>query len=223
MILAPIFGEILAVSLLILNTIFFEEIPIIFTAISLSLPTALMGGWPCLFLGIYSYISSLTEEEDKTSKIGISSTIQNVAYIIGLGSSGFILKPIGFIGVYSICLIMLLISFIYGYLRIEEKVMKTKEKCVTHGKGSFLDIFRLAHLKRTLKTCCKSGKSNRKKKIFIILLLCVVILGPVQGEYLVTIINFNITGFSMRNATKFFSENGLRYQWNSLFALNHIQ
>ncbi|XP_045463912.1 proton-coupled folate transporter-like isoform X2 [Harmonia axyridis] len=184
LILAPIIGEIIAVILLIFNTIYFEELPVIATAISVSLPPALMGGWPCLFLGVYSYISSIADDANKTAKIGLASTIQNIASVVGLGSSGFLLKPFGFIGIYVACFVMLICAFLYGFIRIKEKELLPEKMESKKSKDCF-DIFKLEHLKETMKTCFKNGQHNRKKKIFIILLLCIVTMGPTNGEYTV--------------------------------------
>ncbi|KAK9880879.1 hypothetical protein WA026_013207 [Henosepilachna vigintioctopunctata] len=56
LIMFPIIGEILCCVALIINVIFFEELPLIYTVLGDSLPLALLGGWPSLFIGSYSYV-----------------------------------------------------------------------------------------------------------------------------------------------------------------------
>lgn len=81
----PIFGELIAVTCLILNSVFSHKIPALLTALAYSLPMSMSGGLPCLFLGVYSYVSTVSSEEKLTLRIGGVSIIEKVAYVIGLG------------------------------------------------------------------------------------------------------------------------------------------
>ncbi|KAK9871628.1 hypothetical protein WA026_013009 [Henosepilachna vigintioctopunctata] len=201
LILIPMLGELTALCLLILNTIFFEEIPVIFTAISASLPAAITGGFPCLFLGIYSYVSSISHEDDKTARIGACTAVQNIGVITGLASSGLLLNPLSFLGVYSTCFILFLFSLLYGYWKIEDinlhadgKIQeKSGEQCF------FSDFFSMKHFFNTLKICFKKGPNKRRQKIIVIMMLTVVALGAAQGEgavlYLYTRFKFGFSEF----------------------------
>ncbi|KAK9871627.1 hypothetical protein WA026_013008 [Henosepilachna vigintioctopunctata] len=188
LILIPMLGELTALCLLILNTIFFEEIPVIFTAISASLPAAITGGWPCLFLGVYSYVSSISHENDKTARIGACTAVQNIGFITGLASSGLLLNPLSFLGVYSTCFVLLFSSLLYGYWRIEDINLHADEKIQpkNEDQGFFSDFFSIKHFFNTLKICFKKGPNKRRQKIIVIMMLTVVALGSTQGECAVT-------------------------------------
>ncbi|KAL3275824.1 hypothetical protein HHI36_020568 [Cryptolaemus montrouzieri] len=186
LILVPILGEIVAVSLLILNTIYFEEIPVVFAAISTTLPPALTGGWPCLLLGVYSYISAVSDDNNKTAKVGACSSVQNLALIIGLGSAGLLLGPLGFLKVYSICFVMLLVALIYGYWRIEDTEIIHTSSTTKKEKGLLLDFFNIKYCIKTLVVFFRKGPNNRKWKLIVIIFVTILVQGAIQGEYAVT-------------------------------------
>lgn len=120
-ILGPIIGELVAVTCLILNSVFSHQIPALLTALAYSLPMAISGGLPCLLLGVYSYVSTCSSEASLTLRIGGVSTIQKIAYVLGLGMSGIILNLLGFIGAYTTTFFMMFSSLIYGYYIIKER------------------------------------------------------------------------------------------------------
>ncbi|KAK9873131.1 hypothetical protein WA026_021366 [Henosepilachna vigintioctopunctata] len=127
-ILAPIFGEIMCCGFLILNVVFFYELPLIFTTLGDSLPLSLLGGWPCLFVGVYTFIGTRCSKENRTIRVGIVSASKMAAYSLGLASAGLIYRAFGFIGFFSLCIALLLMALTLAMLLIKDEGIKIEPK-----------------------------------------------------------------------------------------------
>ncbi|KAF2884242.1 hypothetical protein ILUMI_21934, partial [Ignelater luminosus] len=181
-ILCPILGEILTCTGFLLCTYFFYELPMEFNGIVEAVPPALTGGWFAMFMGVYAYISGISNMETRTIRIGAVNMFSNVSLTIGIALSGILYKKIGFYGVFSTALTMYLTGIIYGFFRIKEHnqddEIKTKEENVSFIK----DFFNLQHISETFQVAFKEGERNRKKRICTIMILVMVIIGPMHGE-----------------------------------------
>lgn len=182
-IVLPIFGEALSSIGFLLCTFFFYQLPMEFSVLSEALPPALTGGWFTMFMGVYSYVSGISSVETRTVRIGAISTISNISWTIGIALSGILYVAMGFYGVFSLSLSLYVIGVIYGCVMIKESQLSTtpvaKEK-----KVSFLrDFFDTKHIVETFKVATKSGTKNRKKRICVIMLLVMVIIGPLHGKF----------------------------------------
>lgn len=118
--LLPIIGEFLTTVGLIVNTYFFDELPMEVAGVTEALFPGLTGGWVTMFMGIFSYIADVTTEETRTFRIGIVNLFCSLGIPVGMALSGILLKEIGFYGIFSISAVLYLISFVYGYYSIHE-------------------------------------------------------------------------------------------------------
>ncbi|GBP08107.1 Solute carrier family 46 member 3 [Eumeta japonica] len=129
--LLPIIGEFLTSVGLIVNTYFFYELPIEVAAITEAIFPALTGGWFTMFMGIFSYIADITTEEQRTLRIGVVNMFYSLGVPIGAALSGILVRKIGLYGVFSLSATLYIMSFIYGYCRIEE-VKRPETKVVSN-------------------------------------------------------------------------------------------
>lgn len=128
--LLPIIGEFLTTVGLIVNTYFFDELPMEVAGVTEALFPGLTGGWVTMFMGIFSYIADVTTEETRTFRIGIVNLFCSLGIPVGMALSGILLKEIGFYGIFSISAVLYLISFIYGYYSIHETPTPCSSKVV---------------------------------------------------------------------------------------------
>lgn len=118
--LIPIIGEFLTSVGMIVNTYFFYELPVEVAAVTEAIFPALTGGWFTMFMGVFSYIADVTTEEQRTLRIGIVNLFYSVGVPVGAALSGILVKKIGLYGVFSLSATLYVLSFIYGYCRIQE-------------------------------------------------------------------------------------------------------
>ncbi|KAJ8954116.1 hypothetical protein NQ314_007145 [Rhamnusium bicolor] len=161
-------------------------LPLEVNVIAEALPPALTGGWFAMFMGIFTYISSVTSEETRTVRIGAVNMLLNVGICVGISMSGILYETIGFYGVYSLSLVMYFSGLTYGIcfvkdineIEMEKGIQKeTKEK-----KNFLLDFFDIKHVIQTLKVAFKTGEHNRRTRVSVIMILVMVVIGPMHGE-----------------------------------------
>lgn len=68
--LVPVLGDVLSVTGLLLCTYFYYEWPMEVNSLCESFFPAISGSWFAMFTGVYSYISDLSTEEERTMRIG---------------------------------------------------------------------------------------------------------------------------------------------------------
>ncbi|KAK9891131.1 hypothetical protein WA026_013449 [Henosepilachna vigintioctopunctata] len=207
-ILYPIFCDIISGVELILCSHFFMQVPIQYVALSDCFPYALGGGWTCVFLGVFSYISGISTPEERTLRIGAVSMFQSVGLIIGNILGGTLIRPLGLTGSYIVSDVLMLGAFIYGIVILKEVKYET-ENTVEKRKGFLRDFFEVGHIKNTFKVCFKTENRNRKWKMIVIMVATVFITGPLQGEmaviYLYTRKKFgwNEVDYTLYNTVQF--------------------
>lgn len=194
-IMLPLFGEIMATTGYIICTYFFYELPMEFNVMSEAIPPAITGGWFCMFMGVFSYISGVSSVETRTVRIGAANMFLNAGISIGMAMSGILYRKTGFYGVFSLALAMYTSGVLYALIRvkevpakddnsnIDENIGSVQEKQVKKEQKNFCaDFFDPQHISETFKVAFKEGKRNRRKRICIIMVLVMVIIGPMHGE-----------------------------------------
>lgn len=174
----PLVGEIGTTFGSLISLYFFYQLPVEFNCFAEAIPQGLGGGWYTMCVGVFTYVTQISTEENRTLRIGAVSVFVTIS--IGLGStmSGFLFNKLGFYGVFLLSIAMYTVALIYIHFRIhdEEDVGKSLEK------GFFKDFFDLSHIKETMKVAFKNGPRNRKKRICAIMLLLMVTIGPNIGK-----------------------------------------
>lgn len=127
-IMLPIYGELLTSLNNLLNVYFFYEIPVQYTVFLETLFPSITGGWVTMFLGVFSYISDITSEESRTFRVGLVNFCMTAGLPIGIGISGFLVRRMGYYGVFSMtaCLYILVLS--YGTFCLKETDQIIREK-----------------------------------------------------------------------------------------------
>lgn len=136
-ILLPIIGEFLTSIGLIVNTYFFYQLPVEVAAVTEAIFPALTGGWPTMFMGVFSYIADVTTEEQRTVRIGITNLFYFLGMPLGAALSGILVRKIGLYGVFSLSATIYVLSFFYGYYRIKEVKRSDIQLVCTHFRFFF--------------------------------------------------------------------------------------
>ncbi|XP_045459996.1 proton-coupled folate transporter-like [Harmonia axyridis] len=178
----PLIGECITCLCLYICAHFFYELPLIFNALSETLPYTLSGAWFCTLIGVYSYVSGISSPENKTLRIGSLVMCLNVGITAGIFLSGCLINLIGFKAIYLSSFTLSLITLFYCLLIVKDNHIQNAEE---KPRGFLTDFFHIEHVKSTFQMCFKTGPKNRKKKMIIIMILCMLIQGQFHGEYAV--------------------------------------
>ncbi|KAJ9600011.1 hypothetical protein L9F63_009695, partial [Diploptera punctata] len=185
--LLPIIGEFMTCIGLILCTYFFYELPMEVAGVAEALFPAMTGGWFTMFMAVFSYIGDVTTMEMRTLRIGIVNLFVSLGVPVGMALSGILFDQIGFYGIFSISVSLYVLSFWYGYFRIKEEPrekteQEKKEQEIKKGRScNFLrDFFDIRHIAETFRVAFKEGKHNRKMRVIMLMIACMVIIGPMH-------------------------------------------
>lgn len=127
-ILLPIFGELLTSISNLINVYFFYEIPVQVTVFLETTLTSITGGWMTIFIGVFSYITDITSEETRTFRVGLVNFCMTAGLPIGVGLSGYLLQKMGYYGVFSLTMVLFIITLIYGFMNLKEPDEWLKER-----------------------------------------------------------------------------------------------
>ncbi|XP_022112618.2 proton-coupled folate transporter [Pieris rapae] len=173
----PILGKLISIIGIILSTMFFRQVGVNETAVIEGLPPALAGGRVAMTMAVYSYITDITSESERTFRLGIITAILTLSRPIGLALSGIMTKRFGYYGVFTVACFFYLTGFVYILLRLKEKTKKTIE---TDTKQSV--SFSVKDLVATVNVAFQPREGFRRLQIILIMFAYMLIVGPVLGE-----------------------------------------
>lgn len=199
--LMPIVGDFISAIGLIVCTYFLYQMSMGLTAFIQVFFPAITGGWVTMFMGTFSYLASITTVENRTARIGAVNIFCSASIPFGTALSGILIHIVGFYGVFLIAAIGYIISFVYGFFKINEnkRSMKISSSYIENTKDDktnhmtclgifqevnrFLkDLFDLEHLRETFSLALHEDSKNRRKRIFLLMLVLVVVIGPLHGK-----------------------------------------
>ena len=178
----PILGKFISAIGIILSTVFFLQVGVNETALMEGLPPALAGGRVAMTMAVYSYITDITSESERTFRLGIITAIITLSRPIGMALSGIMIRRFGYYGVFSIACVLYLIGFVYIVLRLKEKTKKTKE-VDSEKTPSILTVLSVKDLVATVNVAFKVREGSRRLQIVLIMLAYMFIVGPVLGKH----------------------------------------
>ncbi|XP_037928080.1 tetracycline resistance protein, class C-like [Teleopsis dalmanni] len=200
-ILIPIVGEFIGIVGLMF-CVYFERTPMEVVAMTEAIAPSLSGGWFTMLMGVFSYIADITTEEERTLRVGILNVCFSMGVPIGMAFSGVLLTKIGFYGIFSISATMYVISFIYGFFYLTEpRLNKNLDQC--EHKSILCDFFNKKHIVQTFKVAFQKGENYRRKRVILIMIVVMIVIGPLHGELTVTYLfsrfrfNWNEVDFSI--------------------------
>lgn len=175
----PILGKLLSAIGLILSVAFFFQVGVNETALLEGLPPALAGGRVAMTMAVYSYITDITSESERTFRLGIITAILTLSRPIGLALSGIMIKRFGYYGVFTVSCAFYLTGFVYILIRLKEKGRK---KATCEKQENLWSVFCLQDLVATANVALKSRQGSRRLQIILILFAYKFIVGPVLGK-----------------------------------------
>ncbi|CAK1553440.1 unnamed protein product [Leptosia nina] len=212
-IIIPILGQMLVCLNGIFHTFFFKELGLKAFVFSDALLDGFSGSWCISMLNIFAYISAVTNEENRTFRMGIINFSLTVGFPIGMGLSGTLLRLFGYYGCFLIALGIHFGNLLYNICILKDPQRSPEQK--EHDKRGFGHLLRiffdLSNMKDTIKVVFKNGPNHRRLRITTLLLSVAILFGPLHGElcimYISTRYRFNWTEvmFSIFQAYNFIS------------------
>lgn len=127
----PMAGSLLISINNMINVYFFYEMYLEITVFSESIIEGLSGGWCICFLTAFAYISAITTNENRTFRMGLISFCITVAFPVGMGLSGVLLKNFGYYGVYGISMSLNAFNILYIIFVVKDPKRTREQKKVS--------------------------------------------------------------------------------------------
>lgn len=141
-ILLPIFGEFMVCVTNIASTYFFFEISLEITMLLEGLFPAITGGYVMVYLGVFSYISDITDEKTRTFRVGVVNLCMTAGIPIGTALSGILLNLWGYYGIFALSGSIYMMTFLYGYFYLKSNT-KPKSDIIMTEKVSHHSYYTL--------------------------------------------------------------------------------
>ncbi|XP_055321169.1 uncharacterized protein LOC129577699 isoform X2 [Sitodiplosis mosellana] len=126
--LIPLLGELAALIVYLIAAVFFKQLPLEFSAILGKLLPAITGGANLMLMGVYSYLSETTAEEDRTLRFGIFAQVVPLIPIASIPWSGILFQKLGYILLLLICIPINLLGVFYILFVMKEVKREKKEE-----------------------------------------------------------------------------------------------
>lgn len=182
----PILGKLISVIGIILSTVFFFQVGLNETALLEGLPPALAGGRVAMTMAVYSYITDITSETERTYRLGIITAILTLSRPIGLALSGIMTKRFGYYGVFMVACVFYLIGFIYIVIRLKDRPKKAVD---SDKQETILSVFSGQDFVATVNVAFRPREGSRRLQIILTMFAYMFIIGPVLGKYIYIILN----------------------------------
>lgn len=96
----PMIGDMLAVVVLLIASIFMYQLPMEFSGYLEKIFPAITGNFTLMIMGIFSYLTAISKEEDRTFRFGLFSSMISVIPILSF-LAGPLYNALGYISEYS--------------------------------------------------------------------------------------------------------------------------
>ncbi|XP_045764912.1 solute carrier family 46 member 3-like isoform X1 [Maniola jurtina] len=196
-IMLPVIGQFILCLNGIINTYFFTQLNLEVLVFTDAIIDGLSGSWCVCLMALFAYISDVTNDDNRTFRMGLVSFSLTVGFPIGMGISGIFLKKFGFYGCYGVAGCLHFINLMYTIFILKDPKRSAEQKM--HDKKGVLYFFRtffdVRNVKETLTVVFKNGPNNRRFRICTMLVVVSILFGPMHGEisvmYISTRYRFN--------------------------------
>eukprot|EP00058_Branchiostoma_floridae_P008119 XP_002593607.1 hypothetical protein BRAFLDRAFT_128754 [Branchiostoma floridae] len=164
----PSIGAMISASNLIIQSYFvYAAVPYLFIG---SIVAGLTGGYACVLMSTYTYITDVTDDTMRTWRIGIVEAMTGLGATIGSALGGVMVDQLGFMWVFILYLILNIILIAYVVLWLRETVQKKPENIQDQPTGKVNGLLNIENVKMWGRVICKPRE--KRGRLHIVLLLC---------------------------------------------------
>lgn len=166
----PVCGQILCDTLNILFAVFWHVSPTI-AGITQSVTVSTTGTFHCFLIGMFAFLSDVTDETNRTMRIGFASAVLPLGGTVGALASGYLNVKLGFTGVFILCIGINVIAIFLGLLLIYDTSEPYKHSC-----SVYKTTFKPNIVVKSFKTAIVKRDHNKR-----LILILMIIATPLTG------------------------------------------
>lgn len=159
----PVIGEIISLSAHIISSIWMNTIPMEVCAVIEKVVPSMFGGQTLLTIGVLSYITETTTEENRAFRFGVFTVIVNITLLIGISLSGVMYNLLGYLNIYILASTIFLAAVAYLLFFIPE--IKSKQAAESYPYNVSDEWFDMPM--ETTKSFYSLEPNKKKRNIFV--------------------------------------------------------
>ncbi|XP_066264587.1 lysosomal proton-coupled steroid conjugate and bile acid symporter SLC46A3-like isoform X2 [Branchiostoma lanceolatum] len=170
--LLPFMGAVISGGNLIIQSVFiYSAVPYLFIG---TIVSSLCGGYGCVLMATYSYVSDITDGSSRTWRIGILDTMSSLGAAVGGAVSGIILDKAGYLPVFILYVGLNATTIVYILLWMKESV-QTNEGNIQKSKDRTLrsktkGLLNIENVKSWGRVIVRSREGNGRLHVILLLL-----------------------------------------------------
>ena len=142
------------------------------------IPIIISGGWPTMIISILCYITDLTNEKNRSSRLTIIEALIFFGILIGGASSSYILNLTSPTIVFLISTICVTLASFYTLIFVDESV-KTVEN--VGACGQIKELFSYAPVWEMMKTCFKKRAFKERRILWCLIMILMFTVFTMNG------------------------------------------
>lgn len=166
----PVVGQILCDALNVLFSVFWRVSPTV-TGITQSAVVAATGSYHCFFIGMFAYLSDVTDEANRTVRIGLATAILPLAATVGALSAGYLNVHLGFAGAFVLIIGINVLALCLGCLFVYD----TSEPYKSSG-SLYKSTFNPDIIVKSFRSLFVKREHNKR-----LILLLMIVASPLTG------------------------------------------
>ncbi|KAJ6636395.1 Proton-coupled folate transporter [Pseudolycoriella hygida] len=190
--LLPLIGETASLVVLLISAIFMKQLPLEFNMILSKLLPAMGGGQNLMLMGVYSYLTEMTAEKDRTFRFGIFAVFVPLIPVVSLPWSGILFQSLGYVKLLLLCIpinVLGVLYIIFILKEVDHSQLKSTNGTVANGttEGTDNPGFELKESATNISSTNGNGTSSPtqvitalKKNAFVEFFNPVVAVGCIQ-------------------------------------------
>ncbi|XP_065210817.1 probable peptidoglycan muropeptide transporter SLC46 [Planococcus citri] len=175
LILFPIIGLICQSVMGCLHTYFWSWPP--FTAaLSNLIFDVISGGIPVINVASITYMCDVTDVKSRTMKLGLLSAARTFGDLVGFGSSGFVLRSVGFFYSFFLCLMLSSMALVLALFLVEDISIPVDKK------PHICQFFNLMRIKDATEVVYKKSLGRNRIVVTMLFVISTSVFITTQGE-----------------------------------------
>lgn len=165
----PVLGQMLCDTLNVLFSVTWI-VPPLTAGLVQSATVSLTGSYHCFFIGMFAYLSDITDDTNRTMRIGFASAVLPLSATVGALSAGYLNVRLGFAGAFVTCIAVNVLALCLGLLLVYDTSVASPPPRTPQG------TFDLSIVVASLRTVVVKRDGHKR-----LVLLLMMVASPLTG------------------------------------------
>lgn len=143
------------------------------------IPIIVTGGWPTMVVSILCYVTDLTNEENRSSRLVLIEALIFLGVLIGGASSSYILQWTSPTIVFLISTVCVTLGSIYALIVVDESVQVTE---TVGACGQIKELISPAPVREMLRTCFKKRAFMERRILWSLITILMFTIFTLNGS-----------------------------------------